>query len=186
MDRPPKRPWSDPAFSLRMGNIQDGSLGADLKYLPSITQSSRSAIAGDLLFNRTNGARWLVNLLSIGAISTVLYASARCRPIHLRIRFSMSVASQFGPRQGVVASVVSQQVGQANVNGTKLQRLAFPLPQVRSNTDNCQVVNGSRCLGEPNTGGALRRSVRLRQAILKQAEGKLVPQIPRRAGQRPS
>src|SRR5262249_17709760 len=82
-----------------------------------------------------------------------------------------------------VKSVVSQQVGQANVNGTKLQGLAFPLPPLAEQ----EVLIGEVDRQLSTVGAAehyidasLKRAGRLRQSILKQAfAGRLVPQDPK-------
>jgi type I restriction enzyme S subunit len=76
--------------------------------------------------------------------------------------------------------VVSQQVGQANVNGTKLQAFVFPMPpqseQSRILADverRLSIIDEHEILVERD----LIRADRLRQAILKNAfAGKLVPQ----------
>jgi type I restriction enzyme S subunit len=81
-----------------------------------------------------------------------------------------------------VKSVVSQQVGQANVNGSKLQSLAFPLPSVAEQAQIVTEVAEKLSQIEAATNAIdhdLLRAARLRQSILKQAfEGKLVPQDP--------
>jgi type I restriction enzyme, S subunit len=79
-------------------------------------------------------------------------------------------------------SVVSQQVGQANVNGSKLQAFIFPLPPeseqqriIAEAERRLSVIEELETQAEVN----LKRAERLRQAILKRAfEGKLVPQDP--------
>jgi type I restriction enzyme S subunit len=81
-----------------------------------------------------------------------------------------------------VKSVVSQQVGQANVNGTKLKALAVPLPpkdeqlaivELLEDTFTRMSKASDWCEAE------LKRSAALRQSILKDAfSGKLVPQDP--------
>jgi type I restriction enzyme S subunit len=81
-----------------------------------------------------------------------------------------------------VASVVSQQVGQANVIGTKLQALTIPLPPLAEQEQ--IVAEVERRLSvlaemEAQVGADLKRAERLRQSILKQAfAGKLVAQDP--------
>jgi len=81
-----------------------------------------------------------------------------------------------------IASVVSQQVGQANVNGTKLSSMSIPLPPL---TEQHRIVAEiERRLSvadeiEKTTDQSLKHAERLRQSILKKAfEGKLVPQDP--------
>ncbi|MFO7970539.1 MAG: restriction endonuclease subunit S [Desulfobacterales bacterium] len=71
-----------------------------------------------------------------------------------------------------IRSVVSQQVGQANVNGTKLQALSVPLPPhneqgiIVSEVENkFSIIDGI----EKEVDRNLIRSDRLRQSVLKKA-----------------
>jgi type I restriction enzyme S subunit len=119
---------------LRMGNIQDGKFDLDsLKYLPKKHDEFPDLLLknGDLLFNRTNSAE-LVGKTAIfkGVPSPCSFASYL-----IRVHFSEGclpdyasywINSVFG--RSWITGCVSQQVGQANVNGTKLQSLAVPLP----------------------------------------------------------
>jgi type I restriction enzyme, S subunit len=81
-----------------------------------------------------------------------------------------------------IASVANQLVGQANVNGTKLQALTFPLPLhseqeaiVKKIKRRFFVLDEVEAEVEANP----KRASRLRQARLKRVfEGKLVPQDP--------
>ena len=173
---------------LRMGNIQDGSLDwTDLKYLPNDHSEFPDLIleAGDLLFNRTNSAE-LVGKSAVyhGHPTPCSYASyliaVRCLP-GCDSRYVCSfINSSYGRLW--VASVVSQQVGQANVNGSKLQRLAFPLPPAQEQRQIAAEVERRFSItdkAEAQIEANLKRSSRLRQSILKRAfEGKLVPQDP--------
>jgi type I restriction enzyme S subunit len=117
---------------LRMGNIFEGRLDyTKLKYLPRSHYEFPDLLLqdGDVLFNRTNSAE-LVG-------KTAVYSDSGHRTsfasylIRLRIvgylpeLLSAYINSEFG-RQWV-RSVVNQQVGQANVNGTKLRGLGVPL-----------------------------------------------------------
>lgn len=117
---------------LRMGNVKRGRVQLDnLKYLPrDHPDLARLTLeAGDLLFNRTNSAEHVgKSAVFKGAAATTSFASYL-----IRVRLNSDVDpnwanlvinSSFG--RAFVSSVVSQQVGQANVNGTKLK--AFPLP----------------------------------------------------------
>lgn len=124
---------------LRMGNISDGVLSFDsLKYLPGDHDEFPKLFLepGDLLFNRTNSPE-LVG-------KTAVFRSAASRAFSfasylIRVRLvrggalpefvAAFINSSYG-RQWV-KSVVTQQVGQANVNGTKLQALRIPLPPER-------------------------------------------------------
>lgn len=81
-----------------------------------------------------------------------------------------------------IASVVNQQVGQANVNGSKLQALAFPLPpateQERIAVSVREAISSS-VRYEQLIQSQMMRCAALRQSILKRAfSGKLVPQDP--------
>ena len=119
---------------LRMGNIVDGDLDlTDLKSLPDAHNEFPRLLLkpGDLLFNRTNSPE-LVGKTAVykGSPSISSFASYL-----IRVRFIVGCSSEFisaflnsvyGRRW--VKSVVTQQVGQANVNGTKLQNLLVPVP----------------------------------------------------------
>lgn len=117
---------------LRMGNVKRGRVQLDsLKYLPRAHPDLERLLLdpGDLLFNRTNSAEHVgKSAVFKGASGTTSFASYL-----IRVRLNSDVDpnwanlvinSSFG--RAFVSSVVSQQVGQANVNGTKLK--AFPLP----------------------------------------------------------
>ncbi len=171
-----------------MGNIAEGKLALDqLKYLPEKHEEFPELLLnpGDLLFNRTNSAE-LVGKTAIykGNPDPCSFASYL-----IRVRLNSDVQpglvsyyinSVYGRKW--VASVVSQQVGQANVNGTKLQALTVPLPP--SFEQRVIVEEVERRLSIADEVGAvidaeLKRVDRLRQSILKKAfEGKLVPQDP--------
>jgi len=174
---------------LRMGNIQDGMLNLDnLKYLPPDHPEFPRLLltAGDLLFNRTNSAE-LVGKTAVypGRPNPCSFASYLIRVRLLRPHLSQVVANALnGPHgRAWVASVVSQQVGQANVNGTKLRAFPFPLPPeteqeeiVRQSADAADSVTRST---EAINALLQHRATALRQSILKRAfEGRLVPQDP--------
>src|SRR6266704_1057180 len=173
---------------LRMGNIQDGTLDlSNLKYLPANHSEFPGLLLeeGDLLFNRTNSAE-LVGKSAVyrGNLSKCSYASylicvrtlAGCLTDYLCFFLNSSYGKAW------VASVVTQQVGQANVNGSKLQALAFPLPplleqeQIVSEVEQrLSIVSQLEAAVEAN----LKRAERLRQSILKEAfAGRLVTQDP--------
>ena len=77
-----------------------------------------------------------------------------------------------------IKTVVSQQVGQANVNGTKLQALLIPLPPDTEQRKIIEEVASRLSVAEEieeAIDANLQRAERLRQSILKQAfSGKLV------------
>ena len=174
---------------IRMGNIVDGTLDySELKFLPYDHPEFPDLLLkkGDLLFNRTNSAE-LVGKSAVyeGQHEPCSFASylisvrclTGCDPYFL----CHYINSAHGRRW--VKSVVSQQVGQANVNGSKLKSLAFPLTSV---AEQIQIVTDvaeklSQIEAAANAiGHDLLRASRLRQSILKRAfEGKLVPQDPK-------
>jgi len=165
---------------LRMGNILEGRLVLNkLKFLPRSHSEFPELLLkpGDLLFNRTNSAE-LVGKTAVyhGNPSPCSFASylirVRLRDDYSPDFFSCYLNSVFG-RQWI-ASVVSQQVGQANVNGTKLKALEVPNPQFdeqqRIVADVERKLNMIEGL-ESITSKELQRAARLRQSILQQAFG---------------
>lgn len=120
---------------LRMGNIFEGDLIFDsLKYLPADHDEFPKLLVepGDLLFNRTNSPE-LVGKTAVFKSRPQPFSFAsyliRVRLVKdgaLPEYLAAYINSLYG-RQWV-KSVVTQQVGQANVNGTKLQALMIPLP----------------------------------------------------------
>ncbi|MBA3832442.1 MAG: restriction endonuclease subunit S [Chthoniobacterales bacterium] len=163
---------------LRMGNIQDGMFDFDsLKYLPNAHDEFPELLLakGDLLFNRTNSAE-LVGKTAVfkGAPDPCSFASYL-----IRVRFGEGCIPDFVSYfinsilgRAWIAGVVSQQVGQANVNGTKLQALAIPLPPFAEQQR--IVAEVERRLSvieevEAVIAANLQRVDRLRQSILKQA-----------------
>ena len=172
----------------RMGNILDGKLTVnDLKYLPQDHNEFPNLLleTGDILFNRTNSAE-LVGKTAVykGLPNPCSFASYLIRVKVTSGIFpdliSYYINSTYG-RQWI-ASVVSQQVGQANVNGTKLQALAVPLPPYLEQEQIISEVEHHLSVAdavEAVVDAELKRSDALRQSILKQAfSGKLVPQDP--------
>jgi len=171
---------------LRMGNIQLGALDlTNLKYLPTDHTEFPDLLLlpGDLLFNRTNSPE-LVGKSAVyrGTPQPCSYASylinvrllEGCSPEYLAYFLNSSYGREW------VASVVVQQVGQANVNGTKLQALTFSFPpeleqrQIVEEVERRLSILGA--LEETVTAG-LQRAERLRQSILTEAfAGRLVPQ----------
>ena len=131
---------------LRMGNIQGGRLDlSNLKYLPADHDEFPELLLekGDLLFNRTNSAE-LVGKSAVfeGAPSPCSFASYLIVVKAVEGCDSRMLCyylnSIFG--RAWIGSVVSQQVGQANVNGTKLQALVFPLPNESEQAEIIQEV----------------------------------------------
>lgn len=120
---------------LRMGNIFDGDLIFDsLKYLPADHDEFPKLFVepGDFLFNRTNSPE-LVGKTAVFKSRPQPFSFASYL---IRVRLVKDgalpeyVAAYINSLYGRqwVKSVVTQQVGQANVNGTKLQALMIPLP----------------------------------------------------------
>lgn len=119
---------------IRMGNIQDAELVLeDLKYLPKEHDEFPELLLkdGDLLFNRTNSPE-LVGKCAVyrSQISPCSYASyliaVRFTELYVPELAAAYINSLYG-RQWI-KEVATQQVGQANVNGTKLAALTIPLP----------------------------------------------------------
>jgi type I restriction enzyme, S subunit len=119
---------------LRMGNIIEGKLFYDnLKYYPRnwIHLDEFLLEEGDILFNRTNSAE-LVGKTAVYQRSVhpkVVFASYLIRikilmDIYLPKLLSYFINSIYGRRY--IKSAVSQQVGQANVNGKKLSNMPIP------------------------------------------------------------
>ncbi len=172
---------------LRMGNIQNGELDlSDLKYLSvqDVDVGKTLLERGDLLFNRTNSAE-LVGKCAVfkGTPSPACFASYLIRVTFISVVPKLAAAymnSQFGRRY--IGQVRSQQVGQANVNGTKLAAMPIPLPPLAEQRRivaeverRLSAIQQAEAAVEAN----LARAERLRQSILKQAfSGKLVPQNP--------
>ena len=173
---------------LRMGNIQDGKLDfSNLKYLPNGNPEVTKTLLnpGDLLFNRTNSAE-LVGKSAVfkGELPAVCFASYL-----IRVSFDDSYLSDFACTyinsehgRNFIRSVVSQQVGQANVNGTKLSSMPTPLPPLAEQHRIVAEVERQMSViqqAEAAVDASLKRADRLRQSILKQAFlGQLVPQDP--------
>ncbi len=173
---------------LRMGNIVDGVLDlSKLKFLPVEHEEFPELLleSGDLLFNRTNSPE-LVGKTAIykGSPSPCSFASYL-----ICVRFLSGVEPQwiayvinspFG-RQWIW-SVVTQQVGQANVNGSKLKALAVPLPPAEEHrrcVSTMDLLFSNADVQQDVVGRQLLRLARLRQAILKWAfQGRLVDQDP--------
>ena len=173
---------------LRMGNIQDGELDfSDMKYLQGDHPETQKTILGhgDLLFNRTNSAE----LVGKSAVYKEFHPEASFASYLIRVSFLSDISSDYvctyiNSRHGraYIARVRNQQVGQANVNGTKLAAMPIPLPptaeqhRIMAEVERrVSVMNQTEAAVEAN----LSRAERLRQSILKKAfSGKLVPQDP--------
>ena len=172
---------------LRMGNIVRGALQVEkLKYLPAEHDEFPALLLhdGDILFNRTNSPE-LVGKTAVfnGQLPRASFASYLIRLKAVGILPSLLSAyinSPYG--RSWVASVVSQQVGQANVNGTKLSRLAVPLIPNEEQVILVQRINEAMTTVDAMEREMLRAAGmidRLDQSILDKAfTGKLVAQDP--------
>ena len=172
---------------LRMGNIQRGrlDLGA-LKYLPADHPdvAKLSLEPGDVLFNRTNSSE-LVGKSAVFAVGERMTFASYLIRVRLNERCDPHWAVLVingPPGRNYVASVRTQQVGQANVNGTKLAAMPIPLPPIEEQRrivaeieERLGAIDALRAAIER----AQLRGAALRRLILERAfRGALVPQDP--------
>ncbi|MFA6969964.1 MAG: restriction endonuclease subunit S [Gallionella sp.] len=173
---------------IRMGNIQNGELDLqNLKYLPVDHEEFPTLLLadGDLLFNRTNSSE-LVGKTAVFRSQVVpcSYASyliaVRFSPWFVPELAAAYINSVFGRRW--INSVVTQQTGQANVNGTKLSTLAIPLPPAEEQAEIMRLLQEQRKSffdQSFNIELSLKRSAAQRKNILQAAfSGQLVQQDP--------
>lgn len=173
---------------LRMGNIVDGHLDfGDLKYLPADHPDLETCdlTLGDLLFNRTNSPE----LVGKSAVFTGHPTEVTFASYLIRVRLDEEldphwaatvINSPIGRRY--IDTVRTQQVGQANVNGTKLKDFPIPIPPIQVQRDRLaqlQLARGWLESVESEISRALMRAAGLRRSILTAAfSGQLVPQDP--------
>lgn len=173
---------------LRMGNIVDGHLDfGDLKYLPADHPDLDTCdlALGDLLFNRTNSPE----LVGKSAVFTGHPTEVTFASYLIRVRLDEEldphwaatvINSPIGRRY--IDTVRTQQVGQANVNGTKLKDFPIPIPPIQVQRDRLaqlQLARGWLESVESEISRALMRAAGLRRSILTAAfSGQLVPQDP--------
>lgn len=174
---------------LRMGNLQKFKLDFDkLKYFPKNWEEKEKYLLnpGDVLFNRTNSAE----LVGKTAVYKAEHPKAVFASYLIRIEVDLErydpsflsyyMNSNYGKQY--IATVVSQQVGQANVNGTKLAAMPIPMLQLKEQEQIVSEIERRLSVAdevEKTVENALKQARRLRQSILKMAfEGKLVPQDP--------
>ena len=168
---------SDGVPVLRMGNIQDGQLDwSSLKYLPRDHAEFPKLLLrdGDLLFNRTNSAELVGKSAVFRGERSASYASYL-----IRVRFDDTVLPEWAnlcinsPQgRAHVKSVLAQQVGQANVNGTKLKAFPLPVPPVEDQRRLLESADRARqeaLRTTQTTHTTRRRSAALRRAVLTAA-----------------
>lgn len=172
---------------LRMGNIQEGKLSlSSLKFLPEQHGEFPDLLlrAGDVVFNRTNSAE----LVGKSAVYKGVPYRASFASYLIRVRccgllpelLSGYINSSIGREW--VASVVNQQVGQANVNGTKLRQLGVPvMPKVEQGEITRRIEHAFTWIDQLAAEACSARNLidHLDQAILAKAfRGDLVPRDP--------
>ena len=173
---------------LRMGNIIDGQLDFEsLKYLPSDHPDLEKMTLerGDILFNRTNSPE----LVGKAAVFDCADGPVGFASYLIRVRTddqldphwaATAINSPEGRRY--VASVRSQQVGQANVNGTKLKAFPIPVPPIRVQRDRLRELRDREAWIERARVSAhltIDRAAALRRSLLHAAfTGLLVSQDP--------
>jgi len=123
---------------LRMGNIQNGAIVYEnLKYLPKNHNEFPELLLNenDLLFNRTNSPE-LVGKTAVfkkkqekfsfaSYLIKVAFIEQSIEPEFVSLFLNSNTGREW------VNSVMVQQVGQANVNGTKLKECVIPLPPIK-------------------------------------------------------
>lgn len=171
---------------LRMGNIQNGRIDAtDLKYLPANHSDfpAKLLAPGDLLFNRTNSPD-LVGKTAVyeGTPRVAAFASYLIRLRLIEVVSPAWVALYINSLEGrsYMASVRTQQVGQANVNGTKLASMPIPIPpraEQEQLLDQISRVDSFLDVWEHSISEQLARAAALRRSVLGAAlAGQLVAQ----------
>ena len=174
---------------LRMGNIIDGELNYDnLKFFPKNWNAKDEFLleSGDVLFNRTNSAELVgktavfENTHPLSVFASYLIRAKVASEIILPKILSYYTNSIFG--RMFIRSVVSQQVGQANVNGTKFATMCIPLIPMNEQVELINKIETGISLIQnvsKEVDIRLQNLLSLKSSILKDAfEGKLVPQDP--------
>lgn len=172
---------------IRMGNIKNGKLILDdLKFAPrsSINLQKLSLKNGDIIFNRTN-SRELVGKCAVfyGEENKFSFASyiIRARCCKQQARYISEYINSDLCRSTQILPFITQQVGQANFNGTKLKNVLIPLPpfeeQVRIveklEKTFTEIDRAEKAYEELQTLAGVLRGQILQEAI----QGKLVPQL---------
>ena len=174
---------------IRMGNIQEGKIRFDnLKFFPREWPEFNKYVLfdGDVLFNRTNSAELVgktavyKKYLPASVFASYLIRIVLLTDYYLPDILSFFINSYYG--RSYINSVVSQQVGQANVNGTKLSLMPipiFPMAEQFVLLKEMERLFSYADAVENTIQQALKTSERLRQGILRKAFiGELVPQDP--------
>lgn len=172
---------------LRMGNIQRGEIEfSNMKFLPKDApgRSDLFLCCGDVLFNRTNSFELVgKSAMFRGYHRKVTFASylIRLRTSHIKAELlTFYLNSSFC--RSWVDIVASQQVGQANVNGTKLKSLGIPLPPIEEQAEIVRLIEATHARAdrlEAEADRAVMLLDRLETSILTKAfRGELVPQDP--------
>jgi type I restriction enzyme S subunit len=173
-----------------MGNIQaGGSIDTlnNLKFLPKAHSEFPELLLerGDLIFNRTNSAELVGKSAAFtGELNPCSFASYLIRASFVAGCDSAYVAACLNSVLGKrwIKSVVNQQVGQANVNGTKLKDFGVPLPPEFEQARIVATLSSALTYIDQLNSAIVKRIVQqesLRQAILRDAfTGQLVPQVP--------
>lgn len=172
---------------LRMGNLLGGRLDTEqLKFLPADHQEFPGLYLneGDVLFNRTNSPE-LVGKAAVykgdpGPCSFASYLIRVRLSRHYRPELLVYFLSS-GLGRAWVRAVVSQQVGQANVNGTKLKHLTVPVPPVEAQAEICRLAEAQLLAISETVRTIAQARIEaevLRKAILRRAvRGELVNEI---------
>lgn len=171
---------------LRMGNIEEGRLKYDdLKFMPRDWNDQEKFLLqdGDVLFNRTNSAE----LVGKTAVYKESHPRAGFASYLVRVRLYQDIyepdllAYYINSIHGrvYIRQVTSQQVGQANVNATKLASMPVPLPPIVEQKQIIEKVERLLSIADDaaaTSDSETKRASRLRQSILRDAfSGKLTP-----------
>lgn len=172
---------------IRMGNIKNGKLVLDdLKYAARslIDFPKLSLRNGDIVFNRTN-SRELVGKCAMfsGEENEFSFASyiIRARICEHQAYYISEYINSDLCRSTQILPFVTQQVGQANFNGTKLKNILIPLPPLEEQVQIVEklkeafteIDRAEKAYEELQTLSEVLRSQILQKAI----QGELVPQL---------
>jgi len=173
---------------LRMGNLQGGKIDfGNLKFYSSLKEIEHLVLKkGDLLFNRTNSYELVgkTSIFSESDFDNVTFASYLIRVRVNKKEVLPEYLNYFlnSPYAEILKKdLKSQQVGQANINGTKLKNIFVPLATIDKQTMIVQEIESQFSVIdklEQTIDSALQQTEQLRKSILKNAfEGKLVKEV---------